>query len=66
MNDRRPNTPLMQTITSSPGSARLVAVHSIPAMPVPLTGNVSAFFVWKTSRSIAHVSSMIARYCGSR
>ena len=45
---------------------RFVATHSIPAMPVPLTGKVSAFFVRKTSRSRAQVSSMMARYCGSR
>ena len=45
---RVPKTPLTQTMTSSPGSIRLTATHSIPAMPVPLTGNVSGFFVRKT------------------
>ena len=42
---RPPKTPFTQTMTSSPGSIRFTATHSIPAMPVPLTGKVSAFFV---------------------
>ena len=62
---RVPKTPLTQTMTSSPGSIRLTT-HSMPAMPVPLTGNVSGFFVRKTCRSNSQVSSMIAMYCGSR
>ena len=42
---RVPKTPLTHTIASSPGSSRLTARHSMPAMPVPLTGKVSAFLV---------------------
>ena len=41
-------------------------MHSMPAMPVPLTGNVSGFVVRKTCRNISHTWSMIVRYCGSR
>ena len=53
-------------MASSPRSNTFTAMHSMPAIPVPLTGNVRAFFVRKISRSIAHVWSMIARYWGSR
>ncbi len=45
---------------------RLVAIASIPAIPVADTGKVSLFFVWNVSRSISQVSSMISIYCGSK
>ncbi len=50
---RVPKTPFTPTITSSPGSTRFTAMHSMPAMPVPLTGKVSGLVVRKTWRSIS-------------
>ena len=63
---RSPNTPLTPTITVSPGSTRLTKHASMPAEPVPLIGNVSAFSVRKTVRRRAMISSRIARNSGSR
>ncbi len=56
---RVPNTPLTTTATWSPGSMRLTKQASMPALPVPDTGMVSAFSVWKTSRSNCCVSDIM-------
>ena len=62
---RSPNTPLAPTIAVSPASSRLTKHASMPADPVPLTGNVSGLVVRKTVRRRAIVSSMIPRNSGS-
>ena len=48
---RSPNTPLTPTTTESPGSTTLTNAASMPAEPVPLTGNVSGLAVRNTWRS---------------
>src|SRR4051812_38387554 len=63
---RVPKTPLTPTTTSSPGSMRFTKQNSMPALPVPLTGNVISFCVMKTERSIALISSIIFTKTGSR
>ncbi len=54
---RSPNTPLTPMTTVSPGRTTLTNAASIPAEPVPLTGNVSGLSVRKTWRSRSLVSS---------
>ena len=63
---RVPKTPLIPTTTSSPGSMRLVKQNSMPALPVPLIGNVISFSVRNTCRSISLISSIIVTNDGSR
>src|SRR3989338_3818354 len=63
---RPPNTPLMQTMTLSPGSTRLAKQVSMPAEPGADTGNVSACLVWNATCSIALIWSIISMNLGSR
>ena len=63
---RAPKTPLTPMTTSSPGSMRLTQQNSMPALPVPLIGNVISFFVRNTWRSIVLFSSIIPTKAGSR
>ena len=63
---RSPNSPFTPTTTTSPGPTRLTKAVSIPAEPVPLTGNVSVLSVRYTARNRSHVSSRMARNSGSR
>ena len=61
-----PNTPFTPMTTSSPGSTKLTKQVSIPALPVPLIGNVISFSVLNTSRSIDLISSIILMKSASR
>ena len=63
---RVPNTPLTTIATWSPGSTRLTKQASMPELPVPDTGIVSALSVRKTARNNACVSVIISRKSGSR
>ena len=63
---RAPNTPLIPTTTSSPGSIKFTKQNSIPALPVPLTGKVISFFVINISRNIAFMSSIMPINDGSK
>src|SRR5437588_425472 len=55
---------MTQTTAGSPGSNRLTAHASIPAMPVALTGIVSTFLVTKAPRSICWTSCIMSRNAG--
>ena len=59
---KRPHSP---TTTRSPGSTSEVIAASSPARPVPETGYVNSFAVWKPKRESAITSPMIAVNSGS-
>ena len=63
---RSPKRPLTPTTTTSPGPTTFTNAASIPADPVPLTGNVSRFEVANTVLRRSATSSRISRNSGSR
>ena len=63
---RVPKTPLMQTITLSPGSTRLAKQASMPAEPGAEIGIVNSFSVMNAYFNICLVSSIIPINAGSR
>ena len=63
---RVPNTPLMHTMTLSPGSTRFAKQASMPADPGAEIGIVNSFSVMNAYFNICLVSSIISINAGSR
>ena len=63
---RSPKTPFTATSAVSPGSSRFTRHASMPALPVPESGNAKAVRSSRDARSRRCISSSSARNAGSR